>query len=406
MSTPQEKLEAMLKNFEVRTKTDLNHPAKNLRDLLEHSPDLKARFLDSVGKGHLERFDLLPAGAHAGGTYNSGTKSMELPQSFLDSAGTSTASKAELVFVMGHEIQHSFNSTVTSDATTKFTQQVDKVAKGPGPHDYTTAIDNLIRTNRRDEASANLGGFNALASQMQKDHPKATLEDLYESTHFRMQDFIDRSGTKPNFTYALKPDLTFDKDKDGKTLMHLTASKENVEAMGKHYFDKALAAPNGLGPKGNQDYHNYYGNWALNQINVAEKAAQATHKSDPKYVPPKVEVDLHKVGLDKGQLDTHLKYADTSPVIKKPVIPGAHVSEHDVAVPAAQASKGPFGDPLLDQAFLAMQKGQDAQLNASAQHLQSSPEGQKLLQTGTDLLAQQQSQEQAAPTQSMPAQSR
>ena len=64
--TKEEKLEKILKAFEAGdTKTD--HPGKNLRELLEKSPDLKARILDSVDKGHLEKFALLPAGANAGG---------------------------------------------------------------------------------------------------------------------------------------------------------------------------------------------------------------------------------------------------------------------------------------------------------------------------------------------------
>lgn len=79
MTTPNDKLDAMLTDFEKRTATDQHHPGQNLRNLLNHSPDLKARFLDSAGQDHLKRFDLLPANAHAGGTYNPDTKSMELP---------------------------------------------------------------------------------------------------------------------------------------------------------------------------------------------------------------------------------------------------------------------------------------------------------------------------------------
>lgn len=391
--TPNEKLDAMLTDFEKRTATDPNHPGQNLRNLLNHSPDLKARFLDSAGHDHLRRFDVLPANAHAGGTYNPDTKSMELPQSYLDSSRTSKSARAELVFVMGHEIQHSFNSTVTADATTKFVNDVNNKATGPAPHDYTAAIDTLIQTNRRDEASANLGGFNALASQIQKDNPKATLKDFYEASHFRMQDFIDRSGTKPHYTYTLKPDLTLDKDKNGHTVMHLSASKENVEAMGKHYFDKTLIPPNGLGPKGDQNYHNYYGEWALNYVDAVEKSVQANHSSDPKYVAPKVEVDLQKIGLDKNQLNTTLHYTDTS----------AGKSPAEPVEAAPQPARGPFGDPALDKAFHAMQTGNDAQVNLAAQQFQHSTDGQRLTQAGNNLIAEHQRQEQQAQTQA-PAQ--
>jgi len=383
MSTPNDKLDAMLTDFEKRTATDPHHPGQNLRNLLDHSPDLKARFLDSVEHDHLKRFDVLPANAHAGGTYNSGTKSMQLPQDTLDSAATSKSAGAEMVFVMGHEIQHSFNSTVTVDATKKFIDDVNKNANGPGPHDYTAAIDTLIQTNRRDEASANIGGFNALASQALKDNPKATLKDFYNAHPSRMGDFIDRAGTAPNYSYALKPGLTVDKN------MHMAATKDNVEAMGKYYFDKPLAAPNGLGPNGNQNYHNYYGNWALNYVDAAEKSVQATHQSDPKYVPPKVEVDLQKIGLDKAQLNTHLNYTDTSPGKTHPIVESANGPERNGS-PTTQPIKGPFGDPALDQAYHALQKGNDAQLDKAAQAAHNSPDGQRLMQTGNQLLHEQQ----------------
>ena len=383
MTTPNDKLDAMLTDFEKRTATDPNHPGQNLRNLLNHSPDLKARFLDSVEHDHLKRFDMLPANAHAGGTYNPDTKSMELPQSFLDSARTNKKAGAEMVFVMGHEIQHSFNSTVTAYATTKFIDDVNKSAKGPGPHDYTVAIDTLIQTNRRDEASANIGGFNALASQVLKENPKATLKDVYDARWERMGDFIDRTGSPPNYSYALKPGLSVDKH------MHMDASKDNVEAMGKYYFDKPLAPHTGLGPNGNQNYHNYYGEWALNVVDGAEKSIQAAHASDPKYVAPKVEVDLHKIGLDKAQLNTPLHYTDTSPG-QGPAKP---------VEAAQQPTKGPFGDPALDKALHAMQSGNEAQVSHAAQQLQHSVDGQRLMQAGNKLLAEQQRQEQPAQTQ-------
>lgn len=202
-----------------------------------------------------------------------------------------------------------------------------------------------------------------------------------------MGDFIERTGTRPHFSYELKPGLSVD------THMHMDASKNNVEAMGKYYFDKPLAPHTGLGPNGNQNYHNYYGEWALNVVDAAEKSAQTTHASDPKYVPPKVDIDLQKIGLDKAQINTTLHYTDTSPG-KGPAKP----------IEAAQPpAKGPFGDPALDKAFHAVQTGNDAHVTHAAHQLQNSADGQRLTQTGNSLLAEQQRQEQPAQTQT-PAQ--
>jgi hypothetical protein len=306
------KLEKILSDFEKANDTKTETPGKNLRALLDQSPDLKARILDSVQKGHLEKFDVLPAGANAGGSYSPDTKTIELPADYLKKAGKDKAAAAELVFVMGHEIQHSFNSTVSDKATDAFVKDVDKIAKGPGPHDYTNAVKTLIQNYREDEAGAHIGGFNAIASQVMKDNPKAGLKELYNAHPGRMEDFIERGGKAPNFTYALKQGLTLEADNT------LKSSPENVKAMGKHYFDQPPSSAR-LGTKGNQDYPNYYGEWALNVINDAEKQALAdAKKADPKAVAPEVKIDLKSIGLDKSLMDTGLKFTDSSP--KKPIV--------------------------------------------------------------------------------------
>ena len=306
------KLEKILTDFETANDTGTDKPGKNLRELLDKSPDLKARILDSVSKGHLEKFDVLPSGANAGGTYSADTKTIELPLDELKKAGTDKAAAAELVFVMGHEIQHSFNSTVADKASDDFVKEVDRISKTPGAHDYTASVKTLIQANRDDEASAHIGGFNAISSQVLKDNPSAGLKDLYNAHPGRMGDFIDRSGSAPTFTYALKPGLTIEAD------MTLKDSPANVTAMGKHYFDQPPSSAR-LGTKGNQDYPNYYGEWAVNVIDATEKHALAeAKKADPSAVAPEVKLNMKEIGLDKALLDTSLTYTDTSP--KKPIV--------------------------------------------------------------------------------------
>jgi hypothetical protein len=345
--TKEEKLEKILKDFEAGD-TKATHPGKNLRELLDKSPDLKARILDSVDKGHLEKFALLPAGANAGGTYSPDTKTIELPAQFLNKSHKDKAAASELVFVMGHEIQHSFNSTVSDKATDAFVKDVEKIAKGPGPHDYTATVKTLIQNYREDEAGAHIGGFNAISSQVLKDNPKAGLKDLYNANPGRMGDFIERDGKAPAFTYALKPGLTIEAD------MTLKSSPENVKAMGKHYFDQPPSSAR-LGTKGNQDYPNYYGEWAVNVINDFEKQALADAKKlDPKAVAPEVKLNLKDIGLDKSLLDTGLKFTDSSP--KKPIdlAPAQHGIDGHVGAAKAESA-------LYGQAMRALEKlGPDA----------------------------------------------
>jgi hypothetical protein len=337
------KLDKILTDFESANDTKTQTPGKNLRALLDQSPDLKERIVDSVAKGHLEKFELLPKGENAGGSYSPDDKAISLPVDELNKAGKSKASAAELVFVMGHEIQHSFNSTVADKGYDDFTTAVDKMAKGPGPHDYTAAVKTFIQVNRDDEAGAHIGGFNAISSQVLNDNPKAGLKELYNAHPGRMEDFIDRGGKAPAFTYALKPGLTMEAD------MTLKDSPENVKAMGKYYFDQPPSSA-GLGAKGNQDYPNYYGEWAVNVINDAEKQALADAKKlDPKAVAPEVQLNLKEIGLDKALMDTGLKYTDTTP--KKPI---------DVSAGAPEMAGAPKPEPALyDQALKALEGVKD-----------------------------------------------
>ncbi len=307
--TAEQKLEKMLKDFQAANKTATDDPGKNLRDLLDHSPDLKKRILDAVDKGYLESFKALPAGSDAGGAYSASTKMIELPMDYLKQAGKDKTAAAELVFVMGHEIQHAFYSPTSNKALDAFGKEVEKIGNGPGPHDYTHAIKTVLDNDRKDEAQAHIGGFNAISSQVMKDNPKATLKDLYNAHPDRMDDFIDRSGTAPKFSYALKPGLTIDKD------MHIPATPQNIEAMGKYYFDQPPSATGFIGANGKaQDYRNNYGESYVNTIADFEKTVQDAHKkADPKYVAPEVRINMKEAGLNPDLITTGMTYKDTSP---------------------------------------------------------------------------------------------
>jgi hypothetical protein len=249
--TPEQKLENIIKAFGEANKTATNNPGDDLRKVLDASPDLKKRILDSVDKGFLTSFNALDPASGAGGSYDPNTKAINLPMDVLKRSSTNAGDKAELIFVMGHEIQHSFNAAETAKNTKDFVAGVEKIAQSKtSPHDYTTVIEKFTEASRKDEASAHIGGYNAIASQARHDNPKATLKDIYDTQPGRMQDFIDRTGTAPAFSYALKAGLTIDAD------MNMAASKENVAAMGKHYFDKP-ASVSRLGSNGNLDYTNF-----------------------------------------------------------------------------------------------------------------------------------------------------
>lgn len=343
MPTPEQKLEALLQDFQDKNKTDTTDPGKALREWLDESPALKARMADAVDKGLLVKIEALPADANAGGTYSAGTKTMKLPVDSLNDP----KQQGEITFVMGHEIEHAHYGTQRTAANAAFDKEVKTISESKdAKHDYTKPIADYVQFQRENEGNAHLGGFNAIVSKLTQDNGKApTLKELYEAVPGRMQDFIDRSGTAPNFTYALKPGLTQSPD------MTLASTKENLATIGKIYFDAPAHLTN-IGKNGNQDYPTYYADAKMDSIDKIEKAAYAKAKlADPTAKEPQVEVDLQKVGATKSLLTTTLKYTDTTPVktedAPKPTAPAEDPKAKpksggsEESITAAEHARGP-----------------------------------------------------------------
>lgn len=81
----------------------------NLQKVILSSPPLVDQVNGAVAAGHLLKFELLPPGISAGGTYNPGSKSIALPASILTTSANQSFNMGEPVFVLGHELQHGFN---------------------------------------------------------------------------------------------------------------------------------------------------------------------------------------------------------------------------------------------------------------------------------------------------------
>ena len=140
---------------------------------------------------------------------------------------------ADMTFVLGHELQHAENAKASEKVLQTVWQGMnDKAKEAKQPHDYTALVDKLIDSNRRDEAGAEIAGWNAAVSRLQASGTeKPTYKQLYEANPFRMADFIDKSPGNPA-TYTLKDGLTWS---DGQALTGLEVfgaepDAEQVEA--------------------------------------------------------------------------------------------------------------------------------------------------------------------------------
>lgn len=279
--------------------------AQNLRASIGASAALIEQINAAVDKGHLKQIEPL-SHAHAGGEYDRATKSMRLPLDILTVPQPGRPfNTGEVVFTLGHELQHGFSHVATMQAYATFQKEAMQAARTH--HDYTAAIGHLIAANRRDEASAEIAGWNAIVSMVKATNPEPSLTNIFEAHPHRMRDFFDKSDTSPP-VFALKPGLTPNAD------LTLSPTPANLEAMGQNFFDK-IPDEMRLGALGNSDYINYYGAWAISEAAKLEHHYSRT---------PSITVNLSRLrlneqlleenGIDLGGARTSMPYYDSSTV--------------------------------------------------------------------------------------------
>jgi len=229
---PQRDLDDMLDAY---AKGGKGHKAaaEGMREVMMLSPNLKARVLEAVRDGYITSFSPENPGDNAAAGYNAHSRTMHIRPQFNGSNGA----YAELMFVMGHETDHARSLKGVGQAEMVLFPAVEKIAEqeSQGPRDYTRAIESYVQAQRTEEAQANIGGYNAMASYALT-HGGAKkgkeLETIYELDPVRMGDFIRKSGDPAQ--YALGGGLEVDKN------FQMPKSDDNVEAMKGYYADKMI----------------------------------------------------------------------------------------------------------------------------------------------------------------------
>ena len=283
MATPEEKLDKMLKDFEAANKTATTNHGKNFRDLIENTPQLKADILESIKKGNLDKFEAI-SGTSPLGYYDATGKALAVSADQLNDAATKTQTANSIRFTLGHEIQHGVNRQDILDQDKKLTDQAKATAKTPSPHDYTDELKAYNQTSRKIETTAEIAGFNTLASYVTSKNPKATLKDLYDASPDDMKMYIKRDMSKTPETYTERDPLKIGAD------LKIASTPENIKAMGKLFYDA-------------NDYPRGEVGRALGMIQKEERDALAAARlTDPKHAAPEIRVDLKELGLSGMRL--------------------------------------------------------------------------------------------------------
>ena len=326
--------------------------AGTLRNVILASPALTAEFNNSVTAGHVQSITPL-TNPNAGGEYDAANHTVSLPVTMFDQPAHGRYDTGEPTFVLGHELQHSFNSATVDQAYATFDHDVGVIATSASrDHDYTAPIGQLIEANRRDEAGAEIAGWNAIvsAARQQGGGATPTVRDIYERSPGRMDDFIDVDRTHVPPTYSMKPNLQVNPD------MTMTASQHNLNGMGQNFFDKARPH-GGLGHNGNSDYPNYYGAYA---IGLAAQYERLNNPPQPGVAPSQMSVNLASLHLSRQTMEGNgidLGGAQPMPFQDKSTTPPTAQQFHHTATthvyvpipPNVDPSRLPSAQPQLDQ---------------------------------------------------------
>ncbi len=271
---------------------------------------------------------------------------------------------AEPAFVLGHELQHAFNRLDVAKADKAFRNHVLAKAKDQSPvNDYTPDIDARLAASRRDEAQAEIAGWNALVGQVRAASPNATIGDVYKKNMPRMSDFIDESSGSPS-THTLKPNLTLNAD------MSLSDTPANIEAMGQNYFNKAPGKAR-IGYRGTSDYVNYYAAAAISYAAQVDSTYAKPHKG----VEPRMIVDMNRLGLSEKLLEENGLFIGRGNPTPKPYLDSSqtpharrtfdhtHQSHTHAPVAPSDGSRTPADPEHPDHAMLEQIRGHIRELD-------------------------------------------
>lgn len=225
----QIKLKEMIASYHKDRTVARPDAAEMIKNVIELSPDLKARTLEVVRDGHLRSYtdrDVQVGGSASYHVHDGSIRTIPDPRDPLST-----------MFTLGHETEHARSQRGVNYIERTLVPAIERVAGSPGdPRDYTQVVLDYVERTRAEEGRAHLGGFNALSSYIMKHQtpkPGEELRDLYEACPGRMGDFISKSTDSVPPKYALKPGLTMTKEGQ------LPYTDENISAMKVYYADKA-----------------------------------------------------------------------------------------------------------------------------------------------------------------------
>jgi hypothetical protein len=272
-------------------------PPKERADIeaaIASSPYLQQRMLESVRIGQLEHIRITDAGINEGGHYDDRKNTIHISPNIFsrtDFKNDAVARLDALTSILGHENGHALYAKEAEKTLYFVTGSVSEQIRDAGPGgsvDLTPYVGMFQQSARRDEALAEIEGWNALASRLNhlSDEPVSRKDMLDRAASTTA--CIKESGGALTLArgIVLDPDMSMS---DWRIPKHGLANLEPVAAC---HFDNSGKS---LGRGGAANYANYYGAYLIEQIGQDTDAWQN---------PPTIKLDMAKLGLDKAQLES------------------------------------------------------------------------------------------------------
>lgn len=262
------------------------------------SPYLRQLMTEAVAAGTLQHIRLGQPGANEGGHYDARENAVYISPSTFTEFPKREKRLDAITSTLGHETGHALYAEKAEKERTFTTYSITegiRAAGQDGEFDATGLMNGFIRSSRRDEALAEIHGWNALASRIEYIKGKPPSRDEVLERIDASTDCVDEiKGIR-----RLAPGIILDADMYMSDTRLPKAGPINLEPVAQCHFDNPRTS---LGAGGAADYTNYYGAYLVQQL--ADETRNWVNS-------PTVKLDMAKLGLDKTQLEsTALRLGD------------------------------------------------------------------------------------------------
>jgi hypothetical protein len=273
---------------------------KNVEEAIDSSIYLENRMIESIRSGNLKHIALTP-NAHEGGHFNDETGTLALNRSvFLpvqQGEGHSVVVD-RIVSVMGHEIGHSGQSEWRNLELKEFRGAISSAVwterEPPNNHmDLTKPVDRYLDFTRRDEAMAEISGWNALA-----DRVRGTKESVPEREMLERQ-LVATSCVDLKADGSLQLGKGIQLSDNGSIYIGKPMDRSaNLEAVAACHYDMPAETAR-LGAHGDANYRNYYGAYAISVVASTVNSAEKNLGRDA----DDIRLDMSELKLDRTKLE-------------------------------------------------------------------------------------------------------